>query len=235
MEGGGCLRAREVKAFAGKAFRAARRFVIMTETWQARANDLYERATFAADPQALAEGEALLDAVEADLALARGRLRHAKFLADRQEDPAELAAFERAVELYAKIDNPTGEAEARFWLGLVHQVVRGDTDTAAPQFERALAGDALTRSYAARHLGFHAQAKGDPALAEQHFEESLRLRRELGHGPATAAALLPLAALAAEAGRTDDANAMLAEAERLAEHAPGVRNWIAATRADIDG
>ncbi|TDP96077.1 tetratricopeptide repeat protein [Labedaea rhizosphaerae] len=207
----------------------------MVDAWQARANELYERATFAADPRALAEGEALLDSIEADLALARGRLLHAKFLADRQEDPAELANFERAVALYVKLDDPTGEAEARFWLGLVHQVVRGDTDTAAPHFERALAGDPLVRSYAARHLGFHAQAKGDTGQAERHFEESLRLRRELGHGPATAAALLPLATLAAEAGRADEATAMLAEAERLAERAPGVQSWIAATRADLDG
>lgn len=208
----------------------------MTDSWQAQANDLYERATFDGDPRALAEGEALLDAVEADLALARGRLLHAKFLADRREDPEELAAFDRAAELYEGHGNRDGEAQARFWIGLCHRVVRGDNDAAHPHLERAyeLAEDSLTRSYAARHLGFHALAGGAADRAKEYFEESLDRRRELGHGPATAAALLPLAQLAAEAGHRDQAQALLAEAEQLTG-ARNVRRWIAATRAEIDG
>lgn len=214
----------------------------MTDERLTKALELYERATFEGDQSALTEGETLLDAMEADVALARGRLLHAKFLATRIEDPAELTAFERATTLYVKTENPKGEAEARFWTGMVHQVIRGDNDSALPEFERAhelaeQTGDTMTRGYAARHLGFHAQAQGDADLAKQRFEESLRLRRELGHGPAIAAALLPLAGLAAESGDKDEAGTLLTEAEQLAEAAgaAGVLQWIAATRGEIAG
>ncbi len=40
-----------------------------------------------------------LDAVEADLALARGRVVHARFTERGHEDPHELSLFERAAEL----------------------------------------------------------------------------------------------------------------------------------------
>jgi hypothetical protein len=83
--------------------------------------------------------DARLDAVEADLILARGRIRHAEFLVQRQEDTRELAEFERAAELYADLGDERGEAEALFWVGIVHQVVRGDGATALPFFERSYA------------------------------------------------------------------------------------------------
>jgi len=41
---------------------------------------LYERAVFGGDAGALAEAERHLSAVEADLAVARGRVIHARFL-----------------------------------------------------------------------------------------------------------------------------------------------------------
>jgi hypothetical protein len=78
-----------------------------------------------------------LDAVEADLALARGRLVHARFLESRNEDPHELGLVERAAELYATLSDARGEAEALFWVGAFHQVVRGDNDAAVPAFEQA--------------------------------------------------------------------------------------------------
>jgi len=41
---------------------------------------LYESAVFGGNAEALSTGDRELDAVEADLALARGRLLHARFL-----------------------------------------------------------------------------------------------------------------------------------------------------------
>jgi hypothetical protein len=41
---------------------------------------LYERAVFGGDASGLAEAERYVSAVEADLALARGRILHARFL-----------------------------------------------------------------------------------------------------------------------------------------------------------
>src|SRR5437762_145034 len=98
----------------------------------ARARTLYEQAVFGGDSAAAARAERDLDGVEADLALARGRILHARFLDTRQEDPRELALFERAADLYRHLADGRGEAEALFWIGTVHQVVRGDSASARP-------------------------------------------------------------------------------------------------------
>jgi hypothetical protein len=52
-----------------------------------RSRLLYEQAIFTGDAGALTEADRELDAVEADLALARGRLIHGRFLAQRDSDP----------------------------------------------------------------------------------------------------------------------------------------------------
>jgi hypothetical protein len=53
-----------------------------------RSSLLYERALFDGDTGALAAADRELDAVEADLALARGRVIHGRFLQQREEDGA---------------------------------------------------------------------------------------------------------------------------------------------------
>jgi hypothetical protein len=53
-----------------------------------RAGLLYERVVFTGDDGPLAEADWELDAAEADLAVARGRLIHARFLLRRDQDPA---------------------------------------------------------------------------------------------------------------------------------------------------
>ena len=82
----------------------------------ANARRLYERAVFEGDAAALAEAGRSLDGVDADLALARGRLLHTRFLHERdtdpghaREDPGELPLFDRAVRLYQGL----GDAGAR--------------------------------------------------------------------------------------------------------------------------
>jgi hypothetical protein len=86
-----------------------------------RSRRLYERALFEGDTGALAEAERELDGLEADLALARGRVVRGRFLEQRagdpeqaREDPRELALFERAAELYRARGDVRGEGEALF-------------------------------------------------------------------------------------------------------------------------
>jgi tetratricopeptide (TPR) repeat protein len=165
---------------------------------------------------------------------------HARFLEELVEDARELELFERAVELYGRLGDVRGEGEAVFWVGAFHQVVRDDTETAVPAFERALglatrADDRLTTSYALRHLGFADQMAGRLDEARARFEESTRLRRELGFLPGVAANLVGLAYLAAQQERRDDAAALLEEATELAESsdAHGVLRWVAGAREEL--
>lgn len=100
---------------------------------------LYERAVFGGDASALASAERELDAVEADLALARGRVSPSAISREkRAEDPQELALFQRAALLYSRLGDVRGEAESLFWVGTFHQVVRGDNDAAVPTLARSL-------------------------------------------------------------------------------------------------
>ena len=209
----------------------------------------YERAVFEGDAGALAEADRDLDAVEADLALARGRIIHTRFLHQRDvgpgqasEDPGELALFERAAVLYRALGDVAGEAEAQFWVGCFYQVVRRDNETAAPALDRSLelaaqAGEKVTMSEALRHLGIAAHVAGQPDLARERLEESTRLRRELGQAAGAAANLIGLAYIAAGQGRRDDALAILAEAGDLAaaSGARGILRSVEEAQAAIGG
>ena len=187
-----------------------------------RARLRYERAVFGGDVGGLAIADRELDGVEADLALARGRVIHARFLQERNEDPRELVLFERAADLYQGLGDIRGEAESLFWIGIVHQVVRQDNDTAIPFFdrsyERALqVDDKLTLSYVLRHLGIAEHAAGRLDAARERLEASVNLRREIGFWPGVAANLVGLTYIAAAQGRQDDARALLDEARAIAE------------------
>jgi len=190
---------------------------------------LYERAVFGGTDGPLAEADRLLDAAEADLALARGRLVHARFLLRRDkgeavpdEDEGELALFERAARLYRALADTAGEGEALFWIGCYHQIVRRDNVAAVPVLDRSLelattAGDKAVMSEVLRHLGIAAHACGDLDVARDRLEESTGLRRDIGHLPGVAANMVGLAYIAAAQGRRDDALAVLAEAGAMAE------------------
>jgi hypothetical protein len=204
------------------------------------AQELYEQAVFGGAEGVLVKADAELDGVEADLALARGRVMHARYLSERRPDARELVLFERAVELYGGLGDTRGEAEARFWVGCYHQVVEGDTAAALPALERSAAladaaGDRLTRSYAVRHLGFAELAAGRPHAARELLEESLRLRRELDFQPGVAAALLALAQAASEGGEVEQARTLIAEAAdtSAACGAYGTLRWIEVFRGEL--
>jgi tetratricopeptide (TPR) repeat protein len=193
-----------------------------------RARLLYERFVFGGEASMLAAADRELDAVEADLALARGRVMHGRFLEQRDndpeqltEDPRELALFERAAELYQALGDVTGEAESLFWVGCFHQIVRHDNDAAVPVLDRscelaAQAGDKLTMSDALRHLGIAEHVAGRADQARERLEESARIRREIGLMPGVAANLVGLAYIAGGQGRRAEAFALADEAAAIA-------------------
>jgi hypothetical protein len=68
---------------------------------------------------------------------------HTRFLLRRdqdatgaEKDPGELALFERAAQLYRALGDVCGEAEALFWVGCFHQVVRHDNAIASRSLSR---------------------------------------------------------------------------------------------------
>ena len=197
----------------------------------------YERALFEGDAGALTEADRELDGVEADLALARGRIIHGRFLQQRAEDPEqaredlrELALFERAAELYRARGDIRGEGESLFWVGCCHQLIRRDNEAAVPVLWRSLelatqVDDAATMSEALRHLGIAEHAAGRLDAARLHLEESTRLRREMGAWPGVASNLVGLTYIAAGQDRRDDALTLIEEARSLAE-ASGARGLI---------
>lgn len=201
---------------------------------------LYEQAVFNGDDNALPAADLILDATEAGLALARGRIMHARFLAHQRQDAQELALFERAAALYHQLGDIRGEGESLFWVGTYHQVVRGDDEAAGPPLERAWslaqsAGDKLTVSYVVRHLGFAEMAAGRLDGARELLEESVRLRREIGFAPGVAAGVLALAELATRAGDRDRAMALLDEARAIAAEAgaQGILRWADQARQEL--
>src|SRR5690349_3305006 len=147
-----------------------------------RAAEAYRRAGSGGDISALVDAEQGLDAIEADVALARGLIAHARYQSGgNSEDPAELSLFERALELYRALGDTRGEAEALFWIGCLHQFIRRDDETAVPYLERscrlaAQTGDKPTWSEALRHLGIVAHAAGRLDEARERLEDSSRLR-----------------------------------------------------------
>ncbi|MEW9531169.1 tetratricopeptide repeat protein [Microbispora sp. NPDC049125] len=205
-----------------------------------RARMLYERFVFAGDAGALDAADPDLDAVEADLALARGRILHGRFLDGRGEDPAEQELFQRAADVYRRLGDVRGEAESLFWIGVFHQVVRNDAESAVPLLERsrelaAQVGDKLTMSYALRHLGIAEHFAGRLDAARERLEESVRLRREIGFMPGVAANLIGLAYIAAGRGERDQALALIEEAGAIAEAngAHGVMRSVEEARAQL--
>ena len=210
------------------------------DAWQLRAARCYEDATYGGRPELVVDGERELDAIEADLALARGKLLHARFLDGREvRDERELPLFERAVELYRELDDRTKLADALFWVGCCHQVVLQDEASALDYFHAAYdlaaeLGADLVRAEAVRHLGFTALRTGELDLALTRFAESLRLRRDVQAAPSVvAAAIIPMAVLAEQRGEVRQAEALFAEATRIAEdnRAVGVLGWIEQARA----
>jgi tetratricopeptide (TPR) repeat protein len=189
---------------------------------------LYAIEAYDFDAASLAEADKLLDAAGHDPAdpgylLARGRTLHARFLVDRSTGTdEELRVLEQAEQLFRAAGDQRGLAEALFWIGTYHQVVRRDNDGSVPYFHQAYeaaisADDAMVLSCVERHLGFVEILAGRRTEAFPHLNASVRLRREIGFDAGAAAALLALAEATAEGGDPGAASALLDEAKTLAD------------------
>ncbi len=200
-----------------------------------RADLFNEQALFAGSADARRAAGRELDRVEARLEAERGRVLHARFLSRRdREDPRELAHFEASLAAARRARDPLLVGWARFWIGIVWQVIRDDHKTALPHFRAAYRaghehGSGLLASYAVRHLAFAWETAGRHADAWRGFQESLELRRAERFWPGVAAALLTLAEIANDHGRRAEARRLLAEGRRLAKRS-GATAFLA--RAD---
>jgi tetratricopeptide (TPR) repeat protein len=193
-----------------------------------QARQLYEQAIFSGEASVLSVADRGLDAVEADLALARGQIIHARFLDQRSEDPEhvtedpdELAYFEHAAKLYQLLGDERGEGQALFWIGCFRQVVQRNNKDAFPFLQRAKelaaqAGDKKTMAEALRHLGILAHYHGQLDTARARLEESLQLRQEMGLTLGVASNQVGLAYVTAQQGDHDAAMALLDEAAATA-------------------
>jgi tetratricopeptide repeat protein len=222
---------------------------VSTDERLERAQHHYDLAVFGGDASGLDNADRDLDSLEAELTLARGRVLHARFLAERSssgehpvEDPRELELFTHAAQLFRAVGDVRGEADAAFWIGCCLQVVRYDDATAVPYFERARelagqAGDKLTVSFALRHLAFARLGADDFGIARQLLEESTELRKEVGFHRGVAANLVVLADLTAAQGKQDEALAFATQAESVAAEcgAHGMVTLAAQARARISG
>ncbi|GIH17035.1 tetratricopeptide repeat protein [Rugosimonospora africana] len=139
----------------------------------------------------------------------------------------EEALFQRALEIRREIGDLGGSAGSLFGVGLVHQVLRGDWDTAMPYFWDALAlgdhADLLSRSEIHRHVGFYYLVR-DVQLekAIEYLQTSLYLREAHGDPRWTYSGLLALGEAEVEAGRRAEGLAHLRDAVRMAREA-GIR------------
>jgi len=132
-----------------------------------------------------------------------------------------------------------GEAEATFWAAIYHQVIHHDETTAVPLLERAqtladAANDLLAMSYVVRHLGFVDVNAEQFDPAHEKFEESVRLRRQIGFLPGVAAGLVALAELAATMADRPTAQCYLEEASTICSEtdSKGAMRWISQVREE---
>lgn len=188
-----------------------------------------------------ASGDASLLGVAWD---SKGMAEHAHFLNNGrfQESEHELEFFERGLTLREQAGDARGLAESQFHLGLVYQVVRGDSKASEPYFERSYAlakeaNDAVMQSYAIRHIAFVRGDGGDVSGAVAGLEESLALREQAGFRPGVAMALFSLAEAQAIQGRRDEARAHLIAAREILDELGAVKRleWIDAALSTLDG
>lgn len=197
--------------------------VASTDDLLLRAELRNEQALFSGSAEARRAAERELDRAEARLLQERGRVLHARFLAEHgDEDPEELELFRRSLDLAREAGDERLEGWARFWIGIVQQVVRADSPGSYPWFEAAAEtgrrlGDHLLVSYAVRHLGFARLDAGAEDEAVSLLRESVELRRAARFLPGVAAGLLTLGEVAAERGDKEAARRLLEEGRALAE------------------
>jgi tetratricopeptide (TPR) repeat protein len=136
--------------------------------------------------RARADGDRALEAAVLDRQAMLMHFRALESDIDKADSEGEEALFRQALEIRRDLGDPAGTAESLFGLGLVHQVLRRDWETAMPHYWEALDladrhGDLLLRSEVHRHVGFYyamSDLQSDKAL--EHLRISHELRAELG-------------------------------------------------------
>lgn len=213
-----------------------------------RVSSLHQIESHDWDPQEWARSGTLLDRLEANLSLARGRLIYEQYLrsgpggypAPGADGSPALWFFRRAAQLYRELGEDEGEREALFWVGVGEQVLHRNYPAALEALGRSrklaqASGDRLVLSAVERHLGFIDFLEGRPSEARRHLEESVRLRRELGFSAGVAMGLVALAELLHEGHQPDRARQLLEEATAIAKEsrAKGALQAIEQARGEL--
>jgi hypothetical protein len=225
------------------------------QVWLHISRTLNDQATFGGQEAAAQHREALTNALRfaeasGDASLlgvawdSMGMAEHAHFLnSNREKEPEhELEYFERGLKFREAAGDARGLAESYFHLGLVHQVVRGDSKTGEPFFERSYelakqANDLVIQSYAVRHIGFARDAAGDAEGARQGYAKSLELREQAGFTPGVAMALVTLGEWNAENSNQEQARELYLTARRILDGLGAKKRveWVNQLIAKLDG
>ena len=175
--------------------------------------------------EALAEssGEPARAAVE--LALAD---YHYRAEAAGREFPVATKHAHRAIELFSRLGDHRGQAEAVHKLGLIF-MQRGELDRARELFDQSLALErvagetAFFRGEYERHVALIHLRRGETGSAIPHLERSLAARREAGALDASLFAAATLASALVRVGRLEDARAPLLYAFAVAQRVDSAR------------
>jgi len=130
-------------------------------------------------------------------------------MSERKFAKAEDRAL-RAIRLFAEVGDGYGQADAVHRHGLI-EFQRHNLDSAEVLFRESMrldiaAGErAFSRGEYERHIGFVVYRRGDIAVAVQHFERSLKARRDAGAIDASLFAAVVLGSALIELGRRDEA------------------------------
>lgn len=186
-------------------------------------SDLFRGTARTADALANAEPvvRAAADPVKIwDLELGRIRQRYAAALQHRATADAELTA--KAHAAFDTAPDRSRAGWAAFYHGVIADNLEQDGNRARELYELALSaagasGDELLASYALRHLGGHAEDRGDLVTARELAERSAELRARTGFVPGVLAQQVILASLAAAEGDESAARAIASEVRRWAD------------------
>ncbi|MGW7683076.1 hypothetical protein ACWGID_20245 [Kribbella sp. NPDC054772] len=148
-----------------------------------------------------------------DLALLRLRKDYATALF--QSGDRDLR--DRAQALIDEAPDDARRGAASFWAGTIADNVYEDPTEAVKLYTAALElGDKLLTAQALRHLGYHARAAGDLALARTQWERSTEILQEAGHLRPALAQQTMLATLLRDEGDVAGSRALATEVNRWA-------------------
>jgi tetratricopeptide (TPR) repeat protein len=152
----------------------------------------------------------------------------------------ELALFEQALAMRHEIGDEHGVAESSWQVGLVHQVLRGDSEAAAPYFRDALElverlpdVDPWLRSEVYRHVGFDRLLDEDYDPALTYLRRSQDVRDELADTRWRAGGLTALAMASRLAGKPGEAAAYARRAIETARADGLAERHVAAAEAEL--